>query len=63
MEKSGLCTALGVHRLHETCGWAMAASAEAVPEGGARGAGGWASPALDARARLGRGDLVRTGNG
>lgn len=26
MEKSGLCMALGVHSLDETCGWAVASS-------------------------------------
>lgn len=40
MEKSGLCTAPGLHRLCETCGWAMAAlGTEAESEGGAGGAG------------------------
>lgn len=38
MEKSGLCTALGVHRLPETWLGDSSLSAEAVPEGGAGGA-------------------------
>lgn len=53
MEKSGLCMALGVHRLYETCGWAMVASAlrphqrEVLGELGGRTPGpGWAEVTL-----------------
>lgn len=37
-------------------------SNEAAPEGSARGRGMQAGLAPDARARLGRGDLIRAGN-
>lgn len=37
MEKSGLCMAPGVHRLHEACGWVMAAPARRLRLGEVRG--------------------------
>lgn len=56
MEKSGLCTAPGAHRLQETLGWVMAVSVLRPHQGVARAAGRWYT-------RAGcRGDLVRTGS-
>lgn len=57
MEKSGLCMAPGVHRLYETCGWTIVASALRLHQREVQGELG-----VSTRARLGRGDLVRTGS-
>ena len=60
MEKSGLCMVLGAHSRDETCGWAVVASVLRLRQREARG--GMGCRLARCQARLGRGDLVRTGN-
>lgn len=62
MEKSGLYIDPGVHRLDETRGWVMAASVLRPCQRAVRGERGARPALLWTLGRLGRGDLVRTGN-